>query len=161
MSKIHSYTIMCAPTTPQVAALEALRQGSEARDRMIAEYDQRRRLVVRRLNDIGLSCFWPRGAFYAFPSIQTTGLSSDEFSRALVEDLEPVREADQIRPLAHDVVGQPVQGPHAHPHARDQAARAQEARHPRREVVHRGIDQGHDEHLLVLLEHVRGHELGS
>jgi aminotransferase len=86
MGKIHSYTIMCAPTMAQVGALEALRNGQEARDRMISEYDQRRRVFVRSLNDIGLTCFWPRGAFYAFPSIRATGMKSEAFSRALLEE---------------------------------------------------------------------------
>ncbi|MFQ6096341.1 MAG: aminotransferase class I/II-fold pyridoxal phosphate-dependent enzyme [Armatimonadota bacterium] len=86
MTKIHSYSIMCAPTLAQAGALEALRNGRNARERMIAEYDQRRRFVVRRLNDMGLQCFWPRGAFYAFPSIEATGLSAEDFSRALLQE---------------------------------------------------------------------------
>lgn len=82
--KIHQYAIMCAPTTAQVAALEALRSGEEHVRRMVTEYDRRRRLIVKGLNDIGLECFEPKGAFYAFPSIKSTGLSSEEFSERLL-----------------------------------------------------------------------------
>ena len=82
--KVHQYAIMCAPTTSQVAALEALRNGEEYVRQMVAEYDRRRRLIVEGLNSIGLRCFEPRGAFYAFPSIETTGLSSEEFSERLL-----------------------------------------------------------------------------
>ena len=82
--KIHQYAIMCAPTTAQVAAIEALRNGEEAVQAMVQEYDKRRRVIVKGLNDLGLSCFEPRGAFYAFPSIARTGLSSDEFSERLL-----------------------------------------------------------------------------
>jgi aminotransferase len=82
--KLHQYAIMCAPTTAQVAAIEALRNGEEAVQAMVQEYDKRRQVIVRGLNDLGLSCFEPRGAFYAFPSIARTGLSSDEFSERLL-----------------------------------------------------------------------------
>lgn len=82
--KVHQYAIMCAPTTSQVAALEALRNGEEYVQQMVAEYDRRRRLIVGGLNSIGLKCFEPRGAFYAFPSIEATGLSSEEFSEKLL-----------------------------------------------------------------------------
>ncbi|MCJ7667113.1 MAG: aminotransferase class I/II-fold pyridoxal phosphate-dependent enzyme [Anaerolineae bacterium] len=82
--KLHQYAIMCAPTTAQVAAIEALRNGEEAVQAMVQEYDKRRRAIVKGLNDLGLSCFEPRGAFYAFPSITRTGLSSDEFSERLL-----------------------------------------------------------------------------
>jgi len=82
--KLHQYAIMCAPTTAQVAAIEALRNGEEAVQAMVQEYDKRRRVIVKGLNDLGLSCFEPRGAFYAFPSIARTGLSSDEFSERLL-----------------------------------------------------------------------------
>ena len=87
MMKIHQYTMMCAPTMAQMAALEALREGDERVEQMVAEYDQRRRVMVKGLNDIGLPCFEPKGAFYCFPSIEGTGLSSDEFAeRLLLED---------------------------------------------------------------------------
>jgi len=82
--KLHQYAIMCAPTTAQVAAIEALRNGEEAVQVMVQEYDKRRRVIVKGLNDLGLSCFEPQGAFYAFPSIARTGLSSDEFSERLL-----------------------------------------------------------------------------
>lgn len=82
--KLHQYAIMCAPTTAQVAAIEALRNGEEAVQAMVQEYDKRRRVIVKGLNDLGLSCFEPRGAFYAFPSIAPTGLNSDEFSERLL-----------------------------------------------------------------------------
>jgi len=82
--KVHQYAIMCAPTTSQVAALEALRNGEEYVQQMVAEYDRRRRLIVDGLNSIGLRCFEPKGAFYAFPSIEITGLTSEEFSEKLL-----------------------------------------------------------------------------
>lgn len=84
MLKIHQYTVMCAPSMGQVAALEALRNGLEEKDRMVESYNQRRRLVVKGFQDIGLECHVPQGAFYAFPSIQSTGLSSEEFAQRLV-----------------------------------------------------------------------------
>jgi len=87
MMKIHQYTMMCAPTMGQMAALEALRAGDAQVEEMVAEYDQRRRVMVKGLNDIGLTCFEPKGAFYTFPSIKGTGLSSDEFAeKLLIED---------------------------------------------------------------------------
>jgi aminotransferase len=87
MRKVHQYTIMSAPTTAQYAALEALRNGEEAVEEMRARYDRRRRLIVDGLNNIGLTCFEPRGAFYAFPSIAATGMSDEDFSeRLLVEE---------------------------------------------------------------------------
>ena len=84
MRKIHQYTIMSAPTMAQHAALEALAGGEEAVQEMRARYDRRRRLIVDGLNNIGLSCFEPRGAFYAFPSIAVTGMSDEEFSERLL-----------------------------------------------------------------------------
>jgi len=87
MMKIHQYTMMCAPTMGQMAAIEALKSGDEQVEEMVADYDKRRRVMVKGLNGIGLTCFEPRGAFYAFPSIKSTGLSSDEFAeRLLVEE---------------------------------------------------------------------------
>lgn len=86
MLKIHQYTVMCAPIMGQVAALEALKNGMDEMYRMIESYNQRRRLVVQGFRDIGLSCHEPKGAFYVFPSIQSTGLSSEEFSMRLVKD---------------------------------------------------------------------------
>lgn len=82
--KIHQYAIMCAPTVSQYAAIEALRGCDEAVADMKAEYDRRRRLIVNGFNKIGLTCREPRGAFYAFPCIKSTGLSSDEFCEKLL-----------------------------------------------------------------------------
>lgn len=87
MMKIHQYTMMCAPTMAQMAAIKALKDGEAQVQEMVTEYDQRRRVMVKGLNDIGLTCFEPRGAFYTFPSIKSTGLSSDEFAeRLLIEE---------------------------------------------------------------------------
>lgn len=85
MMKIHQYSMLCAPITGQVAAIEALRNGEKEMKEMVKQYNQRRRLIVKRLNEIGLECFEPKGAFYAFPSIKSTGLSSDEFAMKLLE----------------------------------------------------------------------------
>lgn len=79
MTKVHQFAIMSAPTTAQYAAIEALKNGDEDIEMMRNEYDMRRRVIVQGFNDMGLSCFEPKGAFYAFPSIKSTGLSSDEF----------------------------------------------------------------------------------
>ncbi|MHB9024064.1 MAG: aminotransferase class I/II-fold pyridoxal phosphate-dependent enzyme [Armatimonadota bacterium] len=84
MNKIHGYTCMCAPHLAQRAAIEALRAGSVDVDRMREEYDQRRHVIVKRLRDMGLPCFEPEGAFYAFPSIAHTGLTSLEFAERLL-----------------------------------------------------------------------------
>ena len=84
MLKIHQYAIMCAPTMSQAAALEALRHGEEDVLEMVASYDERRKLMVAGLNAAGLPCSQPRGAFYAFPSIARTGLSSDDFAEKLL-----------------------------------------------------------------------------
>jgi aminotransferase len=86
MLKIHQYTIMCAPTMAQYAALEALRNGLEEKDKMVESYNQRRRLVVKGFRDIGLKCHEPQGAFYAFPSIASTGLDSETFAQRLLEE---------------------------------------------------------------------------
>jgi len=86
MTCIHAYTAMCVPTMAQIGAIEALAHGAEDRARMVAEYDQRRRVLVKGLNRIGLDCFEPRGAFYAFPSIARTGLGSKDFAAALLTD---------------------------------------------------------------------------
>ena len=84
MTKIHQYTALSSPTMGQVAALEALRSGEAEAQRMIEEYDRRRRVIIKGLNDIGLSCFEPKGAFYAFPSIKSTGMTSEEFAERLL-----------------------------------------------------------------------------
>ncbi len=84
MTKLHQFAIMCAPTTSQHAAIEALKNGDDDIIRMREEYDMRRRLIVDGLNRIGLSCFEPEGAFYVFPSVKSTGLSSAEFCEKLI-----------------------------------------------------------------------------
>jgi aminotransferase len=84
MLKVHQYAIMCAATPSQAAALEALRHGEEHVLAMVAEYDQRRRLMVAGLNAAGLACYEPCGAFYAFPSITRTGMTADEFAEQLL-----------------------------------------------------------------------------
>ena len=84
MLKVHQYIIMCAPTPAQVAGIEALRDGEDALREMLHEYDQRRRVIVQGLNTIGMPCFEPHGAFYAFPSIQNTSLGSEVFSEKLL-----------------------------------------------------------------------------
>ncbi|HSM58902.1 MAG TPA: aminotransferase class I/II-fold pyridoxal phosphate-dependent enzyme [Candidatus Sulfomarinibacteraceae bacterium] len=88
MRKVHQYTIMSAPTTAQAAALVALQQGQEHVERMRQEYDRRRRLIVNGFNTLGLSCYEPRGAFYAFPSIERSGMTSEEFAMRLLEEEE-------------------------------------------------------------------------
>ena len=84
VTKIHQYAIMSAPTTAQYAAIEALRNGDEAVQAMYEEYDMRRRLIVNGFNKIGLTCREPKGAFYAFPCIRSTGMTSDEFCEKLL-----------------------------------------------------------------------------
>ena len=79
MLKIHQYAIMCAPTTSQYAAVEAMRDGDSDVEMMRKDYDYRRRFLLDKLRSAGLECFEPRGAFYAFPSIQSTGMTSEEF----------------------------------------------------------------------------------
>ncbi len=85
MVKIHQFAIMSAPTTSQYAAVEAIKNGDEDVTRMRNQYDARRRLMVNGFNKIGLTCFEPKGAFYAFPCIKSTGLSSDEFCEQLLK----------------------------------------------------------------------------
>ena len=84
MTKVHQYGIMSAPTTAQFAAIEALKNGDADIDMMREEYDGRRRLIVGGFNAMGLECFEPEGAFYAFPSIKSTGLSSNDFCEKLL-----------------------------------------------------------------------------
>lgn len=84
MTKIHQFAIMCAPTTSQLAAVEALRCCDEEIEAMRDEYDMRGKYLVGELNRIGLECFQPQGAFYVFPSIRCTGLSSEEFCERLL-----------------------------------------------------------------------------
>ena len=84
MLKVHQFAIMCAPTTSQFAAVEALRNGDEDIERMRDEYNMRRRYIVKRFNDMGLTTFEPLGAFYCFPCIKSTGMTSDEFCNELL-----------------------------------------------------------------------------
>ncbi|MFC1972045.1 aminotransferase class I/II-fold pyridoxal phosphate-dependent enzyme [Chloroflexota bacterium] len=84
MTKIHQYTMLCAPIMGQMAAIEALKTGEESATEMVEDYNRRRLVIVKGLNDIGLSCFEPKGAFYAFPSIKSTGMTSEEFAEQLL-----------------------------------------------------------------------------
>ena len=84
MTKIHQFAIMSAPTTSQYAAIDALKNGDDDIKKMVDEYDTRRRLVVDGFNKIGLTCFEPLGAFYVFPCIKSTGLTSEEFCEKLL-----------------------------------------------------------------------------
>ena len=84
MTNIHQYTMMCAPTMAQVAAIEALKSGDDSVTGMVEDYNRRRKVIVRGLNEAGLPCFEPKGAFYAFPSIKVTGMTSEEFAEKLL-----------------------------------------------------------------------------
>jgi len=86
MSKVHQYTIMSAPTTAQAAALAAITCCEDEVQRMRMEYDRRRQLVVSGLNEIGLACFEPQGAFYAFPSVEISGMNDKKFANALLNE---------------------------------------------------------------------------
>ena len=86
MLKIHQFAIMCAPTTSQYAAVEALRNGDEDVAEMREAYDERRKYLVKAFNDIGMDCYEPQGAFYVFPCIKRFGMSSDEFALKLLEE---------------------------------------------------------------------------
>ncbi len=86
MTKIHQFAIMSAPTTSQYAAVEAVRNGDSDIEDMKREYNKRRRYLIDRLNEIGLDCFEAKGAFYVFPSIKSTGLSSEEFCERLLRE---------------------------------------------------------------------------
>jgi len=84
LTKIHQYTLLCASTMTQMATIEALRNGDSDVEKMVQEYNRRRRFMVKRLNEIGLPCFEPRGAFYAFPAIKATGMNSEQFAERLL-----------------------------------------------------------------------------
>ena len=87
MKKIHQYAVMCAPTTAQYAAIEALKNSEDEVADMVKEYNRRRRLVLKGFHGIGLECFEPKGAFYVFPDIRKTGMTSDQFcERLLLEE---------------------------------------------------------------------------
>ena len=103
MTKIHQFSIMCAPTTSQYAAVEALRHGDADIEEMRGQYDMRRRLLVDGLNRMGLDCFSPEGAFYVFPSIRSTGLSSSDFCMRLLE-------AERVAVVPGDAFGESGEG---------------------------------------------------
>jgi len=84
ITKIHQHTMLSPSSMAQMAALEALKNGEDDIKRMLAEYDQRRKVIVQGLNQIGLTCHEPKGAFYAFPSVQVTGMTSEEFTEKLL-----------------------------------------------------------------------------
>lgn len=86
MMKIHQYSMLCASSIAQAAAIEALQNGQGPREDMRREYEQRRNVIVKRLNEIGLPCFMPRGAFYVFPRISSTGLDSATFAKRLLQE---------------------------------------------------------------------------
>ncbi len=86
ITKLHQFAIMCAPSTAQYAAIEAMNNGDAAVERMRQEYDMRRRLIVDGLNKLGLTCFEPQGAFYAFPCIRSTGMTSEQFCERLLKE---------------------------------------------------------------------------
>lgn len=86
LTRVHQYTIMCAPTTAQAAAIVALRASHSYVEEMVAEYDSRRKLIVNGMNAIGLPTFEPKGAFYAFPKVSGTGLSGQEFAERLLKE---------------------------------------------------------------------------
>lgn len=86
MMKIHQYVALCAPITAQKTAVEALLAGEESVQEMRDEYNRRRRLIVKRFNECGLTCVEPGGAFYAFPSVKCTGLTSEEFAERLIHE---------------------------------------------------------------------------
>ena len=86
MLKIHQYAIMCAPTTSQYAAVDALRNGDEDIARMKKAYDERRRYLLREFRGLGMDCFEPYGAFYMFPCIKRFGMTSDEFANRLLQE---------------------------------------------------------------------------
>lgn len=103
MVKIHQYTMLCAPVMGQMAAIEALTHGQAEKARMVAQYDQRRRLIVQGLRDIGLACHEPQGAFYAFPDIRSTGLTSAQFAEGLLHHA-------RVAVVPGDVFGQGGEG---------------------------------------------------
>ena len=86
LHRVHQYTLLCAPHVSQVAALEALRGAQDDVEEMVADYDRRRRLFVKGLGELGLECPEPGGAFYAFPSIRSSGLSSADFAERLLAE---------------------------------------------------------------------------
>jgi aminotransferase len=86
MMKVHQYSMLCAPTIAQEAAVEALANGGSEMETMRKSYKDRRNVIVKRLNGMGLNCFRPKGAFYAFANISSTGMSSQEFATGLLKE---------------------------------------------------------------------------
>ncbi len=86
MTKIHQYTMMCVSTMSQMAAIEALKGEQESVTEMVEDYNRRRQVIVKGFRDIGLECYEPKGAFYAFPSIKCTGMTSEEFAEKLLSE---------------------------------------------------------------------------
>jgi len=103
MLKVHQYALMCAPTTSQFAAVEALRNGDDDIAMMRQEYDYRRRIIVDGFNSMGLTCFEPEGAFYCFPCIKSTGMTSQEFCQELLMD-------SKVALVAGDAFGESGEG---------------------------------------------------
>ncbi|MBN1890860.1 MAG: aminotransferase class I/II-fold pyridoxal phosphate-dependent enzyme [Thermoflexales bacterium] len=101
MRKVHQYTIMSAPTMSQAAAVQALLHGEEDVACMTAEYDRRRRFLVGGLNQIGLKCFEPRGAFYAFPSVEVSGMNDETFAETLLRE-------EQVAVVPGNAFGEPT-----------------------------------------------------
>lgn len=103
MNKIHQYTMLCAPITAQLGAMEALRHGKDKMKEMVAEYDCRRQLMLEGLHHMGLNCFEPKGAFYIFPSIKETGLTSLQFAEELLK-------AEKVAVVPGDAFGESGEG---------------------------------------------------
>lgn len=103
MLKIHQYTMMCASTMAQYAAIEALKNGRNEVDEMVKSYRRRRNYIVQSFNELGLTCHNPGGAFYAFPSIESTGLSSQEFAQQLLDQ-------ENVAVVPGDVFGESGEG---------------------------------------------------
>lgn len=103
MTKIHQYTMLCTPITAQIAAIEALKYGEKNMMQMTAEYNQRRRLILNGFRKMGLDCFEPKGAFYLFPSIKKTGLTSLEFAEQLLQ-------AEKVALVPGDAFGESGEG---------------------------------------------------
>jgi aminotransferase len=99
MTKIHQYAMLCAPITAQMGAIEALKNGDGEMEKMVREYNRRRRLIVTGFNKLGLDCFEPLGAFYAFPSIKSTGLTSEQFAERLLK-------SEKVAVVPGDVFGE-------------------------------------------------------
>lgn len=103
MNKIHQYTMLCAPITAQLGALEALRHGKDKMEKMVAEYNCRRQLMLEGMRSMGLTCFEPKGAFYIFPSIKETGLTSMQFAEELLK-------AEKVAVVPGDAFGESGEG---------------------------------------------------